>query len=122
MGIRELLCTYLAASTNNWSLTVYKLFTGAIKQLRVPSRIHSDNGGENTLVCQFMLTIRVISYESHIAGSSVHNQRIERLWHDVYQCVCSTYHDLFYSIEATGILDPSDDADLFYYIVSIFSE
>ena len=30
------------------------------------------------------------------------------------RCVlCSTYHDLFYSMEAIGILDPSDDVDLF---------
>ena len=104
---------YLAASTNNWSLTVYKLFTGAIKEFGVPSRVRSDKGGENILVCQFMLTIRGTNRGSHIAGSSVHNQRIERLWRDVYRCVCSTYHDLFYSMEATGILDPSDDTDLF---------
>lgn len=104
---------YLAASTNNRSLTVYKLFTDATKEFGVPSRVCSDKGGENILVCQFMLTIRGTDRGSHIAGSSVHNQRIERLWRDVYRCVCSTYHNLFYSMEATGILDPSDDVDLF---------
>lgn len=104
---------YLAASTNNQSLTVYELFTDATKEFGVPSRVRSDKGGENILVCQFMLTIRGTDRGSHIAGSSVHNQRIERLWRDVYRCVCSTYHDLFYSMEAMGILDPSDDVDLF---------
>ena len=113
---------YLAASTNNQSLTVYKLFTAATKELGVPSRVRSDKGGENILVCQFMLTIREINRGSHIAGSSVHNRRIEQLWCDVYRCVCSTYHDLFYTMEAMGVLDPNDDSDLFYYIAFTFPE
>ena len=50
---------------------------------------------------------------SHIAGSSVHNQHIEHLWRDVYRCVISTYHELFYGMEATGILDPDCESDLF---------
>ena len=50
---------------------------------------------------------------SHIASSSVHNQRIERLWGDVYRCVCSTYHELFYSMEAIGVLDVESESDLF---------
>ena len=83
------------------------------KSLECPVVFRSDKGGENILVCQFMLTIRGTDCGSHIAGSSVHNQRIERLWRDVYRCVCSTYHNLFYLMEATGILDPSDDVDLF---------
>lgn len=70
-------------------------------------------GGENVLVCQFMVTLRGTGRASHIAGSSVHNQRIERLWCDVYRCVCSTYHELFYAMEAMGVLDPVSDMDLF---------
>ena len=104
---------YLAASTNNQPSTVFKLFTEATSIFGIPSRVRSDKGGENVLVCRFMLTIRGTSRGSHIAGSSVHNQRIERLWRDVYRCVCSTYHDLFYSMETTGLLDPNEDADLF---------
>ena len=52
-------------------------------------------------------------WHQSIAGSSGHNQRIERLWRDVYRCVCSTYHELFYSLETAGVLNPVDDNDLF---------
>lgn len=64
-------------------------------------------------MCQFMVTLRGTGRASHIAGSSVHNQRIERLWCDVYRCVCSTYHELFYAMEAMGVLDSVSDMDLF---------
>ena len=60
-----------------------------------------------------MVRVRGTGRASHIAGSSVHNQRIERLWRDVYRCVCSTYHELFYSMEAVGVLDPDNDTDMF---------
>ena len=104
---------YLSCADNNRSSTVYSLFKGAIEQFGVPSRVRSDKGGENVLVCQYMITVRGTNRGSHIAGSSVHNQRIERLWRDVYRCVCSTYHELFYAMEAIGVLDPTDDSDLF---------
>ena len=107
---------YLECSTNNRSLTVYRLFRQATEEYGVPSRVRSDKGGENILVCQFMITVQGSSRGSHIAGSSVHNQRIERLWRDVYRCVCSIYHELFYSMEAIGILDPVNEIDLFVAI------
>ena len=50
---------------------------------------------------------------SHIAGPSTHNQRIERLWRDVYRCVSSTYHEVFYFMEAQQILDPENELHLF---------
>ena len=65
------------------------------------------------LLCQYMIIVRGTDRGSLIAGSSVHNQRIERLWCDVYRCVCSIYHELFYSMETTGILDPACEVDLF---------
>ena len=113
---------YLACSTNNRSLTVRKLFVEAVEQYGVPSRVRSDKGGENVLVCQFMVAVRGTGRSSHIAGSSVHNQRIERMWRDVYRCVCSTYHELFYSMEAMGVLDPVTMQISLCYTVSICQE
>ena len=50
---------------------------------------------------------------SVIMGHSVHNQRIECLWQDVYQgCVCLFYR-LFYYLEDVGILNPCNELDLF---------
>ena len=95
-------------------MTVFKLFEEAVSIFNVPSRVCSDKGGENILVCRYMVMYRGVGRGS-IAGSSVHNQRIERLWGDVYRCVCTTYHTLFYSMEAMGILDPSSESDLFVH-------
>ena len=39
-----------------------------------------------------------------ITGSSVHNQRIERLWQDTYGCVLSTFHQLFHSLEDDHVI------------------
>lgn len=44
-----------------------------------------------------------------ITGPSVHNQRIERLWRDIYSGVLSYYYNLFYFMEDEGILDPLND-------------
>ncbi len=107
------LIVYLRCSTNNRAATVMTEFYNATTEYRVPSRVRSDKGGENVLVCHYMVTVRGIARGSHIAGSSTRNQRIERLWRDVFRCVASTYHTLFHSMEAIGVLDPDNEVELF---------
>ena len=107
------LITYLHCATNNKSQTVFNQFWYATRKYGIPSRVRSDKGGENYKVCYFMISTQGTGRGSHIAGSSTHNQRIERLWRDVFRCVCSTYHSLFYSLEAEHLLNPDSEIDLF---------
>ena len=48
-----------------------------------------------------------------VVGSSTHNERIERLWRDVYRCVSAHNYELFYDFEARGQLDPKNHTDLY---------
>ena len=66
-------------------------------------------GGENVDVARYMLQHHGLDCGSILVGSSVHNQRIEHLWRDVYGCVAQ----MFYRIEDEGILDPLDDKHLY---------
>ena len=69
-------------------------------------------GGENVDVVRFMIERRGAGRNSALVGRSVHNQRIERLWRDVFKDVLQYFYDLFYMMEDVGILDPVNEVDL----------
>ena len=96
------LIVYLQCSSNNRASTVYELFIRAVQQYHLPSRVWSDQGTENVLVAQHMLESRGAERASMITGSSVHNQRIERLWRDLHHGVTKLFYRLFYYLEQQG--------------------
>ena len=91
------LITYLQCFNNNRASTVVQCFYEGTRQYGFPSRVRSDRGGENYLVSILMCMIRGANRGSLIAGRSVHNQRIERLWRDVFWFCISTFYFFYFT-------------------------
>uniref|UniRef100_A0A673MV46 Integrase catalytic domain-containing protein n=1 Tax=Sinocyclocheilus rhinocerous TaxID=307959 RepID=A0A673MV46_9TELE len=103
------LIVYLLAATNNRASTVFNSFLSAIMQYGTPSRVRSDKGGKNIQVAHYMVHQQGENRNSHITGKSVHNQRIERLWRDVYENVLDLFYTVFTRLEYEGLLDPDNE-------------
>ena len=83
----RLIC-FLKCSTNNRKETVEGLFLQGVDKYSWPSRVRTDHGGENVLVWERMIAFRGHDRGSALIRTSTRNQRIERLWRDVFwSCV-----------------------------------
>lgn len=101
--------TFLKCTDNNQAETLLQCFTTAVTKYGLPLRVRSDKGLENVAIAEFMISKRGTANRSMITGKSVHNQRIERLWRDVYTGVLAYYYQLFFHMEDAGLLDPLND-------------
>uniref|UniRef100_A0A8C6PT05 Integrase catalytic domain-containing protein n=1 Tax=Nothobranchius furzeri TaxID=105023 RepID=A0A8C6PT05_NOTFU len=106
------LVVFLSASNNNRSSTVLSSFMSAVVSYGVPSRVRTDRGGENNAICLMMNIFRGFDRGSALRGRSTHNQRIERLWRDLWRGTTNVYWDLFHHLEDEGIIDIDNEMHL----------
>ena len=89
------LITYLKVATNNLATTVLNsAFFPAVREFDLPSHVRTDRGGENIEIVRYMLNHPECGPErgSAITGRSTHNQRIEKLWRDLYSGCISFFY------------------------------
>ena len=90
---------------NNKASTVFDSFLGAVEKFGLPSRVRTDKGGENVDIARYMLSHPLRGPDR----GSVHNQRVERLWRDLFYGCNHTFYTLFSCMEDSGILDNNNN-------------
>ncbi len=103
---------FLRCSNNNEARTVFSAFTDAVQVHGLPDRVRTDLGGENVDVWRHMVE-QHSSTSAVITGSSTHNERIERLWRDVFRCVGVLFYNTFRKLEEDNHLDCLNEVDMF---------
>ena len=106
------LVTFLKCSTNNRASTVLDSFIAATQNFGLPKKLRTDLGGENVEAWDYMVSHHG-DESCIITGSSVHNERIERMWRDVSRSVITPFKEIFVHMEDQEILDITNDVDLF---------
>lgn len=114
------LITFLQCTNNNRADTLLQIFVEGSRKFGLPLRLRCDQGLENKRIAEYMVNRRGL--QSVIAGKSVHNQRIERLWRDVFEGVLGYFYELFHFMEDEGVLNILNEKHLYALHYVYFSK
>ena len=112
------LIPFLCVVIGNTAKLALTCFIKGIRRRGLPSRIRLDHpwldrGSEYNDCARFMEWHRGPGRGSAMRGRSVHNQRIERLWRDVFTKVLESFYKLFYHLEDRNVLDINNPMHIF---------
>ncbi|KAL4217142.1 hypothetical protein ACF0H5_023596 [Mactra antiquata] len=103
---------YIKAASNNTAETAFAAFKSGVDNYGIPERVRTDKCLENVRIAEFMLCARGLNARGHITGRSVHNQRIERFWRELWDGCTKTYYELYWRMEDDGLLDVDNELHL----------
>ena len=84
---------FLRCENHNKEDTMLSFFINCVSEFGTPVRVRSDKGLENYKVSEYITSVRDTGKGSMLTGKICHNQRIERLWNDVYDGVVKYFYE-----------------------------